>query len=437
MATSVPQVRPPWSDRPTSSAAVVTGSAPRNAMQDAGGGVTISTSQQLEEYLKTGMQTRSGAIVNGHTALRNGTVYACVRIISGPIATLPLHIKRRVDDRVRQDASDSTLWKLINRRPNNWQKPHQFKRMCMAHVLLRGDAVSLKVFSRGEIIGLIPLHPDRVKITQDSRLDVNYRYHRPDGGYTDFKQKEVFHLFGLTLNGYSGVTPITYARETIGLALSQEDYGATTFKNGARTSGTLTHPNKLGEDAQRLLKASLDEYRAGGDSEGKFLILEEAMKFERLGMTAVDAQWIESRKLSRSDIAMFYGVPPSMIGDNSGSDSNWGTGLEQKANGFVTFTLEDYLTMWEEGITIDLNSDPAIYAKFNRAALVKGDIKTRWDAYVKALQWGVSSPNEVRALEDQNPRDGGDIYYPPPNTAGGDKPDPEDKEPTDDDPKPA
>jgi HK97 family phage portal protein len=184
------------------------------------------------------------------------------------------------------------------------------------------------------------------------------------------------------------------------------------------------------------LKESLDDYRNGGDSEGKFLILEEGLKPSEVKMSAQDAQWIEARKLSRSDIAMFFGVPPSMIGDNSGSDSNWGTGLEQKANGFVTFTLEDYLTMWEEGITIDLNSDPAIYARYNRAALVKGDIKARWDAYTKGLQWGVWSPNEVRALEDRNPREGGDIYYPPPNTAGGDKPS-DDKEDDDVTPKPA
>lgn len=402
--------------------------APRAATQDAGGGVLITTAQQLDEYLKSGNQTKSGTVVNGSTALRNGTVYACVRIISGPPATLPLQIKRRVGERIREDESDSPLWKLLNRRPNNWQKPHQFKRMLMAHVLLRGNSICLKVVSRGQIIALIPLHPDRVEITQDERLNVNYRYARPDGGFTDFKQSEVFHLFGLTLNGYSGVTPITYARETIGLAMAQEDYGATTFKNGARMSGVLKHPNKLGQEGQDLLKASLDEYRDGGKSEGKFLILEENMAFERMSMSAVDAQWIESRKLSRSDIAMFYGVPPSMIGDNSGSDSNWGTGLEQKANGFVTFTLEDYLTMWEEGITIDLNSNPAIYAKFNRAALVKGDIKSRWDAYVKALQWGVSSPNEIRSLEDQNPREGGDIYYPPPNTAGGDQTTPDTEE---------
>lgn len=409
---------------------------PRAAMQSAGGGVMITTPQQLDEYLKTGGQTKSGAVVNGSSALRNGTVYACVRIISGPVATLPLQIKRRVDDRIREDASDSPLWLLINRRPNRWQKPHQFKRMLMAHILLRGDAICLIVRSRGKITDLIPLHPDRIDITQRDDLSINYRYRRPSGGLVDFSQNEIFHLFGLTLNGYSGVTPITYARETIGLAMAQEEYGASTFKNGARVAGTLKHPNKLGLEGQNLLKSSLDEYRAGGASEGKYLILEEGMSFESMSMTAVDAQWIEGRKLSRSDIAMFYGVPPSMIGDNSGSDSNWGTGLEQKANGFVTFTLEDYLTMWEEGITIDLNSDPAIYAKFNRAALVKGDIKTRWEAYVKALQWGVSSPNEIRALEDQNPREGGDIYYPPPNTAGGSTSDqnPDNQDKTNDNP---
>lgn len=409
---------------------------PMNAVQSSGGGVMITTPQQLDEYLKTGSQTKSGAVVNASTALRNGTVYACVRIISGPPATLPLQIKRRVDDRVREDASDSPLWNLLNRRPNRWQKPHQFKRMLMAHVLLRGNALCLIVRSRGAITELIPLHPDRVEITQRDDLSVNYRYAHPNGGIVDFSQKEIFHLFGLTLNGYSGVTPITFARETIGLALAQEEYGASTFKNGARVSGTLKHPNKLGLEGQNILKASLDDYREGGENEGKFLILEEGMTFERMAMTAVDAEWIEGRKLSRSDIAMFYGVPPSMIGDNSGSDSNWGTGLEQKANGFVTFTLEDYLTMWEEGITIDLNSDPRIYAKFNRAALVKGDIKTRWEAYVKALQWGVYNPNEIRALEDLNPREGGDDYYLPPNTSGSD-PAKDNQDSNNDNPQPA
>lgn len=395
--------------------------APRNAVQDSGGGVLIRNSHDLEQYMRDGATTKSGAVVNADTAMRQGAVYACVRLLSGPPATLPLHIKRRVDARTREDASDSDLHVLLNRKPNRWQKPHQFKRMLMAHVLLRGNAVCLKVVSRGRVIELLPLDPERVRISQNDDLSIGYRYTRRDGGQSTFRQEEVFHLFGLTLNGFEGVTPITYARETIGLAMAQEGYGASSFKNGLRASGVLTTDQKVSNEARANLKSSLDDYREGGESEGKFLVLEEGLKPAEVKMTAQDAQWVEARKLSRSDIAMFYGVPPSMIGDNSSSDSNWGTGLEQKANGFVTFTLEDYLTMWEEGITIDLNSDPAIYAKYNRAALVKGDIKARWEAYVKGLQWGVWSPNEVRALEDQNPREGGDIYYPPPNTAGGDR----------------
>jgi HK97 family phage portal protein len=402
-------LRWPWTSRSTE---------PRNAVQDNGGGVIITTAAELDAYIQGGARSKAGPVVNSETSMRQGAVYGCVRLISGPPATLPLSIKRKIDARTREDASDTEIYTLLNRKPNRWQKPHQFKRMLMAHVLLRGNAICLKVMSRGRILELLPLDPDRCEIKQNDDLSITYSYTRKDGGKSEFSQKEIFHLFGLTLNGYSGVTPITYARETIGLALSQEDHGSTTFKNGARLGGVLKHPGKLGQEGINNLKASLDDYRSGGDSEGKNLILEEGMEYARMAMTAVDAQWIESRKLSRSDIAMFFGVPPSMIGDNSGSDSNWGTGLEQKANGFVTFTLEDYLTMWEEGITIDLNSDPAIYAKFNRAALVKGDIKARWEAYVKGLQWGVWSPNEVRALEDQNPREGGDIYYPPPNTAG-------------------
>jgi HK97 family phage portal protein len=408
--------------------------APRNAVQDSGGGVLINTSAELADFLKDGQTTKSGAVVTPNSSMHQGAVFACVRLLSGPPATLPLHIKRRIDARTREDASDSELYVLLNRKPNRFQKPHQFKRMMMAHVLLRGNGICLKVKSRGRVIELLPLDPDRTEIKQNDDLTTRFEYTRKNGGKQVFQQAEIFHLFGLTLNGYSGVTPITYARETIGLAMSQEEYGASTFKNGIRASGVLTSDQKLSNDARLNLKGSLDEYRNGCDSEGKFLILEEGLKPTEMKMTAQDAQWVEARKLSRSDIAMFFGVPPSMIGDNSGSDSNWGTGLEQKANGFVTFTLEDYLTMWEEGITIDLNDDPAIYAKYNRAALVKGDIKARWDSYVKGLQWGVWSPNEVRALEDQNPREGGDIFYPPPNTAGGDKPNPDDK---DDDDVPA
>jgi HK97 family phage portal protein len=396
---------------------------PRAATQQAGGGIEIRTSQELEEVLRTGAVTASGQTVTPDKAMRVAAVYACVRIRSGVAANMPLHIKRRVDARTREDASDHPLWSVFRRRPNRWQTPSQFKRMLTAHLLLRGNAYAMIVRSRGKVLALVPLHPDRVRCEQNDDLSLSYVYTRRNGGQVRLAQSEVFHLVGLTLDGVHGVSVITYARETIGLSLAMENHGATIFKNGARVSMVLKHPNKLGKEGLEFLKASLDDYRSGGESEGKALILEEGMDTGPLAMTSEDAQWIESRKFSRSDIAMFFGVPPHMIGDTEKSTS-WGTGIDSQTQGFVTFSAEDDLTTWEETINRDLvaDNDNDIYARFNRASLVKGDIKVRWEAHVKALQWGVMSPNEVRALEDLNPRADGDIYYPPPNTAGGDKP---------------
>ena len=380
-------------------------------------GILIQTSAELEEVLRSGLVSSSGARVTTETAMRVAAVFACVRIISGAVANLPLHIKRRVDNRNREDASDSDIWHLLRRKPNRWQTPSQFKRLMQINLLLRGNAYAYISRSRGIIREIIPLDPDRVICKQNDDLSLTYRYSTKNGKITEFTQHEIMHIVGLSLNGYTGVSVIRYARETIGLSLSMENHGASTFKNGARMSGVLYSPNKLGKEAQSNLKSSLDTFRTGGENENKALILEEGMKYEPISMTAEDAQWIEARQFSRTDIAMFFGVPPHMLGDTQKTTS-WGSGIEQQSTGFVTYTLEDHLTAWEETINRDLIAESDIYARFNRAALVKGDIKTRWEAYVKGMQWGVYSPNEVRALEDMNPRPDGDIYYPPPNMSG-------------------
>jgi len=393
--------------------------SPQAATQSKSGGKDISTSRELEQAIRqASMGSGAGVAVTPTTAMRVAAVYACVRLISGAVANLPLHIKQRVSSDVREDRTDHPLWNVLRRRPNSWQTPSQFRRMMQTHLLLRGNAYAMIARSRGEVVGLIPLDPDRMRIEQGDDMVLRYEYRRRDGGLVRLAQSDVMHLVGLTLDGVNGVSAITYARETIGLSLAQENHGATTFKNSARPSIVMKHPGKLGQEGQENLRASLDAYRAGGESEGKALILEEGMDTSPLSMTAEDAQWIESRKFSRTDIAMFFGVPPHMIGDTEKSTS-WGTGIEQQSIGFVTYTLEDHLTTWEETINRDLITRPEIYSRFNRKALIRGDIKTRQGFYTSMMQWGVYSPNEIRALEDENPREGGDIYYDPPNTAGG------------------
>jgi HK97 family phage portal protein len=392
--------------------------APRASLSNPGG-IEISTPKQLEEALRSGNVSESGEHVTPEKALAISAAYGCVRLISGAIATVPLHVKRRVDERTREDASDHKVWQLLRRRPNRWQKPHQFKRALETDVLLRGNAYALRVPGVGGPQELIRLHPDRVRVRQLDDWSVVFDWTRKNGSRVTFTQDQVMHLYLLTLDGFSGVTPLTFARETIGTAISMDRYVGRTMRKGARVSGAMQKKEgALSDVAYDRLKASLEEYRSGGDEEGSFLLLEEGLEWKPMSLTIADMAWIEAKKLSRSEVCMFYGVPPSMIGDNSGSDSNWGTGLEQKSNGFQAFSLEDHYTMWEETITCDLLADP-YYARFNRSGLVRSDIKTRWGAHVQALQWGVMSPNEVRALEDMNPRDDGDIFYPPPNTAGG------------------
>lgn len=407
-----------------------TEAGPRASVQAGDGGVTISTPQELAEYLRGG-QGSGGGPLSATSAMRTGTVYGCVRLIVGAVGNMPLDIKRKKDGQ-RLDATDSQAYELINRRPNRWQKPRQFRRYHQACVLLKGNAYSLKVKSRGRVIELISLDPDRMKVTQNDDLSLNFDYRRRDGSLTRFGQDEIFHLYGLTLDGFTGVTPIKYARESIGLALSMEDHGARMFRNGARVGGTLETANRLSPEAIDRLKTSLEDYRAGGAREGKDLILEEGLKYNRLALSAEDAQWIESRKFSRTDIMMFFGVPPFMLGDTEKSTS-WGTGIEQQKDGFIAFTLDDHLVMWEEAVTIDLGDDPSIYARFNRNALNKGNLKDRWEAYTKALQNRVFNPNKVLELEDENPYPGGERYLDPPNTAGTKPGDKTPKEERDDD----
>ena len=392
-------------------------SSPRASMQD--GGILISNSQDLENYLRgLGAETQSGAVVTPQSALQRAVVHRCVSIIAGSVANMPLQLKRRVDDRTREDASDHSLSRILTRKPNRWMTPSAFRRLLTLHVLLRGNGYALIVRSMGKIIELIPLHPDRVSIKQIDDFSIKYTYTRKDGRQVEFPQSEIFHLMGMSLDGVRGVSVLECARESIGLSAQAQNHSAAIFKNGATMGAVLKHPKMLSNEARDALRSSMDNFR-GAENAYKTLVLEEGLDIEKLTMTAEDMAFIDTAKMTRADIGMFFGVPPHLYGDTEKTTS-FGSGIEHQSLGFVAYTMEDWLTAWEQTIDRDLigDADPQLFSRFNRAALVRGDIKTRWAAHKDALQWGVCSPNEIREIEDLNPREGGDIYYDPPNTAG-------------------
>lgn len=391
--------------------------APRAATQSAGGGTLIVSPQDLEEALRYGSQSSSGESVTAETAMRVAAVFGCIRIrCTGP-ATLPIDIKRRVDERTRVDVADHPASKLLRRKPNAWMKPHQFKRMLQAQVLLEGNGYALKVPGVRGTQAMLPLHPRRVVTKQLDDLSIVHDWTRKDGRVIPLTQDQVFHLYGLTLDGIRGVTPLTYAREAVGNSLAMDRYQGTLLGKGARVSGALESDKALSTNAFDRLKASVEEFRSGGDREGEFMILEEGLHWKPMSLTMADMQWIENQKFSRSNIMMFYGVPPFMLGDTEKSTS-WGSGIEQQKQGFLDFTAEDDLTMWEEAINGELIAEPDVFARFNRAAYVRGDIKTRNAAYTAGRNGGWLSKDDIRGFEDMNPiPDGsGDDYAAPLNS---------------------
>lgn len=383
--------------------------------------ITINSPEELEQALRQGFLSDSGQAVTEQTAMKVATVFACLRIRTGAIANTPLGIKRRVDERTRADATEHPVWALMNRRPNKWQTPSAFKRMLEGHLLLRGHAyAAITKGVGGNILSLIPLHPDRVEKRQLADGSLQFVWTTKDGGREVFAQDEMFHLLGMTLDGVNGVSVLTYARDAIGLSLSMEHHGSSVFKNGANVSGALKLPagKTLGsKEKADDLRNQFDDFRAGGAREGKVIVLEDGLSFERMALTSEDAQWLAGREFSRTDVCMFFGVPPHLVGITAGN-TQLGSSIDSQTQSFVTFNLEDSFVTWEESVglqLLDWVTHPDLYARFNRNAMVRGDIKTRWGAYVQGMQWGVLSPNDVLAKEDENPRPGGDIYYPPPN----------------------
>ena len=379
----------------------------------------LVSEDQIRDFIR-GSNTTSGAIVTESSAMRVAAAWRCINIISGAIGTLPLDLIRRVDEKVREPAVGYPLRRILTVKPNPWQTPSEFRRMMQANLLLRGNAYARKVMVGRNVVALIPLHPDRVQAEQLDSFAMQYKVRGSNGTTTTFAQKEILHLRGMSLDGVTGMSVLSNMRESLGLALQTEKAGARLFKNGMLTGGVIEHPGKLSPEAAKNLHESLDARNAGADNAGKWILAEEGMTFRPVALSAEDAQWLGTRDYQRYDIAMFFGVPPHMIGATEKTTS-WGSGIEAQGIGFVTYTLNDWIKTWEESIKRDLlpESDwEAIDARFNVNGLLRGDVKGRWGGYVQALQWGVYSPNEVRALEDQNPRDGGDVYYDPPNTAG-------------------
>jgi HK97 family phage portal protein len=281
------------------------------------------------------------------------------------------------------------------------------------HVLLRGNAYSQIVPGpRGPVDQLIPIHPDRVTVEQLPNNVVRYRVRNNDGTQTVLNDEDMLHIRGLSDDGVTGLSVVSYAANSMGMAIAAEQYGSRFFRNDSRPGGVLKHPGKV-KDPQRI-KDSWESLHSGENAH-TVAVLEEGMEWQQIGISPEEAQFLQTREFQVADIARWFRVPLHMIQETSNVTS-WGTGIEQQQLGFVMFTLLPWARRWEQAISRDLIlATNTYYAEFLVDALVRGDLKSRYDAYAVGRSWGWLSINEIRRLENMNPISNGDQYLQPLN----------------------
>lgn len=364
-------------------------------------------------------RTTSGKTVNERTALQTTAVYACVRILSETIASLPLHVYRYTEGGKAKD-TEHVLYTLLHDEPNPDMTSFVFRETLMSHLLIWGNAYAQILRDRsGQVIGLYPLLPDQMSVHRSEKGKLYYVYNRYEEDNPNFQEKgsivlsqeEVLHIPGLGFDGLIGYSPIALAKNAVGMTLACEEYGASFFGNGANPGGVLEHPGILKDPGK--VRDSWNAVYQGTRNAHKVAVLEEGMSYKQIGIPPEEAQFLETRKFQINEIARLFRIPPHMVGDlEKSSFSN----IEQQSLEFVKYTLDPWVVRFEQALKKSLllpEEKKTHFIKFNVDGLLRGDYQSRMNGYAIGRQNGWLSTNDIRELEELNPippEEGGDLY---------------------------
>jgi len=353
----------------------------------------------------------SGETVNTASVLGLAAAWACVNLLAGTIASLPLMVYRTRGG-ARTVASDHPLYRILHDSPNADQTALDFWEFVCASLELHGNAYAEVVRARnGRIIALgVPITPELVTVR---RLDTGaLEYEWVDQGRRIIAgQERVLHIRGFGGNPLGGLSTLSAGRQSFGLAQAIERASGDTFRNGVRPSGLLKTADTLTIDQRKQAEELLQEKFAGAINAGRPMLLDRGMDWVQLSISPEDAQMLQSRAFSVEEVCRFFGVPPFMVGHTEKTTS-WGTGLEQQTLGFQKFTLRRRLKRIEQALEKQLLSVAdrlaGITIEFNLEGLLRADSAARASFYQLMLTNGVMTINEVRSLENLPPVEGGD-----------------------------
>lgn len=377
-------------------------------------------------FAEFGTSTRSvgGISVTQLSALQVATVMACVSILSEDVAKLPVHVYKLRTDGGRDIMRDHPVEKLLQS-PNEFQSRFEFVEQMQAALLLRGNAYAAIIRdARGQPKQLIPVNPDRISIYEATNGMVFYNTMRRGPHDTAvlkslplmISSDDMFHVRWMSLdNSLYGASRIALARESIALSLSQQELAGRLSANSTNLGGVLYTDQKLSNDAAARLAKNWRDRKAGLANAGDVAVLEQGLKWQALGMTAQDAEFILSRHFSVEEIGRIYRMPPHKLGVPT---KGAGSTMEQADQDYMNNVVSSYLERWESKIAQAFGlADEGLFVEFDITRFLRASLQIRYSAYRTGIVGMFLTPNEARRAEGLPDIPGGEKLYQPTNVA--------------------
>ncbi len=347
----------------------------------------------------------AASTVTYDSAMQLSAVWACVKLLSETVASLPLTIyKKTPDGRVVHETHALTT--LFNGKVNRYQTKIEFFETVMLNLIVNGNAYCVIERVGGRIVSLLPIMSAQVEpmMLDDGAMVYNYQN---DQGMAVFAAENIWHL-KLMGNGTIGMSPLAYQRNSLGIAQAAEGAVTKIYRNGAKPSGVLSIDRMLTPEQREKVRANFNTLTTSTDD--RLMVLEGGMKFDSVSLSPQDIELLDSRKFQIAEICRWYGVPSVMVNDSSGT-SVWGSGIEQVMQGFYKLSLRPLLEKIEASILVNLMTAAErdrMDVAFDFDALLRADAKSRYESYRVAITNGLMTPNEARAMEHLPEKEGGD-----------------------------
>lgn len=339
-------------------------------------------------------------------ALTLTAVWCAIRLLAESVSSLPISVYTKQANGDKLEDTKSPIYNLVKFKPNYYQNKITFFEFIMLSICTEGNSyVQIVRNNSGTPVQLICLDPSNVTVVVNN----NEVFYQIDGGVLD--SSDILHFKTITDDGVTGLSPIDQCAKALNWGVSLEEFGSTFFSNGAKPSSILQTDRALSDTALQRLKTSFNNNYGKLKNSNSTIVLEEGLTFKPISISPEQAQFLSSRQFSIEEVARIFNVPPHMLKDLSKSSFN---NIEMQSQEFVTYTLMPYITRIEQEMNLKLfrtNELGKTFVEFNVNGLLRGDIKSRTEAYKTAITNGYMSINEVRQKENMNSIEGGDKHF--------------------------